>query len=179
MKKSIYLFLLFFVATLGVDAQEWVNYKSEELAFIAEFPNQPKYSVQDVETDVGTLDVHMLLYSPDSGDENVVYSIIRTDYPKSQFENATEEYNDSALGGAVEGAITSVNGELLFDNKIKLNGYPGRNVKIKIDGGFIYINAYLVENKMFITQIVCLTPNDKNKSITRFFQSFDLLKIKE
>ncbi|AXO79164.1 hypothetical protein DZC78_01795 [Olleya aquimaris] len=179
MKKLFYLFLLFFVVTLGVDAQEWVNYKSEELAFIAEFPNQPEYTFKDIETEDGTSNMHMVTYYPDSRDENIGYSIIRSDFSKSQFENATIEYNNSILNEAVESAVSSLNGELQFVNKIRFNGYPGRNVKIKMDDAFIYLNLYLVENKLFLIQIMCLAQNDKNESITRFFQSFDLLKIKE
>ena len=146
MKKLIYVFTLFIATTEYVNAQEWIDYKSEDLAFISEYPKEPKRTVQDVETAVGTLKMHMIMHAPTSGDDNAIYSVIRSDYPKDQFEDADDEYNTNVLDGAVNGAVTNVQGELIFDDKIKLNGYPGRSIKIKIAGGFIYINAYLVEN---------------------------------
>jgi len=94
-------------------------------------------------------------------------------YPK-----ADTDYNSTVLDGAVEGAIKNVQGKLVFDNKIKYNGYPGRNIKIEINGGFIYINAYLVENSMYITQVICLTANDGNTDIERFLNSFEIIKTK-
>lgn len=62
--------------------------------------------------------------------------------------------------------------------KITLNGYPGREIKIQIDQGYIYMNAYLVENIMYISQVICEIGNDGNKSIKRFMDSFDIIKVK-
>jgi hypothetical protein len=179
MKKLIYVITLFIATTAFVNAQEWIDYKSEDLAFIAKFPQQPERTVQDVETAVGTLKMHMIMYAPTSGDDNAVYSVIRSDYPKSQFEDADNEYNSTVLDGAVNGAVTNVDGELAFDNKVVFNGYPGRSIKIIISGGFIYINAYLVDNVIYVTQVICLTDNDNNESIKPFLDSFDILNVKE
>ncbi|MBQ0786255.1 MAG: hypothetical protein KBT69_02065 [Oceanihabitans sp.] len=181
MKKVLYVITLFIVATVNVNAQDWIDYKSEELAFISEFPNEPERTTQDLESDIGNLQLHMIMYSPpiDGDDENEIYGVIRTTYPKSYFEDADEAYNSNILDGAVEGAVTSVQGKLVFDNKITFNGFPGRNIKIEIELGFIYMNAYLVENKMFISQVICLTNKDNNDSIKRFLNSFDILKVKE
>ncbi|SHH58756.1 hypothetical protein DFQ05_0872 [Winogradskyella wandonensis] len=157
----------------------WVKYKSEELAVTAIFPATPKESVQKVQTAVGSLDMHMVMYAPlMSGDDNAVYSLIRSDYPEEQFKDADQEKQSSILDGAVEGAVTNVNGTKLSDKKIKLNGYPGRSIKIQTESGYIYINAYLVENVMFITQVITMPSNDGNKSIRRFMDSFDILKVK-
>lgn len=169
------VFLLSFGA---VSAQNWEKYKAEDLAFVAYYPNTPERTVQKVSTAVGELDMHMIMYSPTSGDENAVYSVIRSDYPEEQFKDADEDYNASVLDGAVNGAVTNVQGKLVYDNVVKFNGYPGRSFKISMQGGFIYINAYLVENSMFITQVICLTNNDKNDSIERFLNSFELIKTK-
>lgn len=181
MKKVLFVIALFIVATVNVNAQDWIDYKSEDLAFIAKFPNEPERSAQDVESAIGTLKIHMAMYTPpvNSNDENQVYSVIRSDYPKSYFEDADEASNNDVLDGAVEGAVSNVQGELVFDDKITFNGFPGRNFKIEIDGGFIYMKTFLVENKMFIAQVLCLTDKDNNDNINRFLNSFDILKVKE
>lgn len=178
MKNKLLIIALFLNVTVLM-SQKWEKYKNEELNLVAYFPQTPKKTIQKVETAVGTLDMHMVMHTPVSGDDNAVYSLIRTDYPKKQFENATSEYNDKVLDGAVNGAVSNVKGKLVFDNKILFNGYPGRSIKIIITGGCIYINTILVENTMFISQVVCLTANDKNKSIKRFMDSFDIIKTKQ
>lgn len=179
MKKTFLVLTVLFLSFSAVNAQDWTKYKSEDLAFIATFPEEPKRTVQKVSTAVGELDMHMIMHAPASGDDNAVYSVIRSDYPEEQFKDADDEYNSNVLDGAVEGAVKNVQGKLVFDNKVKFNGYPGRSIKIQMQGGFIYINAYLVENSMFITQVICLEANDKNASIQRFFNSFDILKTKQ
>lgn len=176
--RKIILFLFLCFSVSFVFAQEWEKYKSEDLAFVAYFPETPKRSVQKVDTAVGELDMNMVMYTPINGDENAVYSIIRSDYPKSQFKNTDESYNSQVLDGAVSGEVTNVNGTLVFDNKVQFNGYPGRSIKIKIDFGYIYINAYLVENTMFISQVICSTDNDQNSLIKQFLDSFEIIKTK-
>ncbi len=167
-----------FLSINAVTAQNWEKYKAEDLEFIAYYPETPERTVQKVATAVGELDMHMIMYSPKNGDDNALYSIIRSDYPKEQFKDADDDYNATVLDGAVNGAVSNVQGKLVFDNVVKFNGYPGRSIKIAMQGGFIYINAYLVENSMFISQVICLTNKDKNKSIQRFLDSFEIIKTK-
>ncbi|MBR9913781.1 MAG: hypothetical protein GYB32_02970 [Algicola sp.] len=178
MKKSLIITIVCLLAINLGRAQDWSKYKSEDLAFLAYFPQEPTRTVQQVETVVGTLDMHMVMYTPTVEDANAVYSIIKSDYPESQFENADDSYNSSVLDGAVNGAVNNVNGKLVFDNKISLNGFPGRSVKIEMEGGFIYIRAYLVQNTMYISQVICYTDKDNNDSIARFLNSFDIIKVK-
>ena len=148
------------------------------MAIIAYFPGTPERSVQKVATAVGELDMHMIMYSPTSGDDNLIYAVIRSDYPKSQFENATQDYNQNVLNGAVEGAVNNVNGKLISEERITFNGYPGRRIKVSAQGAFLYLNAYLVENSMFITQVITLVENDGNSDINKFRKSFDILRVK-
>lgn len=178
MKNLFFALTLFITCSSLSIAQDWINYKSEELAFIAEFPETPKKSVQEVQTSVGLIDMHMVMSTP-VNDDNGVYSVIKSDYPKSFFDNATEESNSKVLDGAVQGAVNNVNGKLLYSNKITFNGFPGRESKIEITGAYLYLNSYLVNNQMYINQVICYADNDNNASIKRFFDSFDIIKVKE
>ncbi|WP_299116961.1 hypothetical protein [uncultured Winogradskyella sp.] len=179
MKKSILILAIGLITFNMSFAQDWDRYKSEDLAFIANFPSEPERSQQKINTALGDLDMHMVMYSPTVlADYNAVYSVIRSDYPEEQFKDVDSDYTDSILDGAVEGAVSNVKGTLLYDKRIVLNGYPGREIKIEISVGYIYVNAYLVDNVMFITQVVCLIDNDNNESIKRFLNSFDILKVK-
>jgi len=178
MKKHILIALLSVFALSFTFAQDWKKYKAEDLAILAYFPGEPERSVQEVPTAVGKLDMHMIMYTPTSNDKNMIYSAIRSDYPESQFENVDSSYNDTILDGAVNGAVSNVNGTLKSDEKITFNGYPGRSIKISAQGMFLYINAYLVDSTMFITQVICSPANDGNSDIDKFLNSFDILKVK-
>ncbi|MEM6684331.1 MAG: hypothetical protein AAF617_00935 [Bacteroidota bacterium] len=178
MKKAFLLLVIGILSMNVVCAQNWEKYKAEDLQFVAYYPKEPKRSVQKIPTSNGELDMHMILYAPTTGDDNRVYLIICSDYPKEQFKNADAAYNNLVLTNAVNKAVSSVKGELIYNNKIKFNGYPARSVKVKMQGAFMYLNAYLVENTMFITQVICLTEKDENASIQRFIDSFEIIKTK-
>ncbi|TJY33415.1 hypothetical protein [Pontimicrobium aquaticum] len=179
MKSLFFIIALFFVSIEVTSQSSWLDFKSVEFAFRAEFPKEPTKSVQNVPTAVGDIDMHMfMLQSTSNDDNNVIYSVIRSDYPEEQFEDADDEYNNTVLDGAVNGAVTNVKGELVFDNKITFNGYPGRSIKINIDQAYIYMNAYLIENTIYITQVICMKQKDKNEDINRFLDSFDIIKVK-
>ena len=174
MKKYIFLFV-FTLSTCISFGQDWKQFTSEEFNFSADFPTPPEKTVQSVPTAVGDIDMNMFM-STNTSTSNLIYSIISSSYPLEAFKDATDEYNNTVLDGAVNGAVTNVNGELVFDNKVTFQGYPGRSFKIKITGNFLYINAYLVKNTMMICQVICSTKNDKNDDIKRFFDSFKILK---
>jgi len=178
MKRIILLMTVLFLSNNALIAQNWKKYKAEDLQFIAYYPSEPKRTVQKVTTAAGELDMHMIIYSPASGDDNAAYSVIRSDYPEEQFKDADEDYNSTVLDGAVNGAVSNLQGKLIYDNDVKFNGYPGRSFKISTQGAFMYINAYLVENSIFAIQVICLEAKDKNASIEHFLNSFELIKTK-
>ncbi|MCI2228439.1 hypothetical protein MC378_04610 [Polaribacter sp. MSW13] len=178
MKKNLLIIVLFLNASILM-SQDWSRYKYEELGFIADFPSVPEKNVQKVDTEVGQLDMHMIMVSKKEGeDDNFVYLLVRSDYPKSQFINATKEYNKEVLDGAIAGAVKNIKGKILYDKTVRFNGYPGRVTKIKIDGGYLYLNCYLVDNIMFICEVICPVSKDNNKSISRFMDSFEIIKTK-
>ncbi|MFT7118736.1 MAG: hypothetical protein ACI9IZ_002021 [Nonlabens sp.] len=176
--KLTLIVLAFLLSVTTVQAQEWEVYKNETLEFRAAYPDTPDKTVQKVSTALGELDMHMIMYAPSSGDDNAVYAVIRSDYPKSQFEGADSEMYTKVLDGAVEGARSNLKGTLIFDKTVTFNGFHGRNIKIEITGAYVYMNAILAYNTMFITQVICSTEKDNNTSIQKFLNSFDIIKIR-
>jgi len=169
------MLILFSTSLIG---QTWKKYKYEDLAMVAYFPEEPSRTMQQVDSELGVLDMHMVMLQPSFSDDNALYGMIRSDYPESFFADADAELYDSVLEGSVEGAVTNVNGDLVSDENITFNGYPGRNIKIKIEGAYIYMRAILINHIMFINQVICETPNDGNDSIERFLESFEILRVK-
>lgn len=177
MRSVFFLMTVLFLSSNALIAQNWEKYKAEDLQFIAYFPSEPKRTVEKVNTDLGKLDMHAIMYSSESGDDNA-YGVMRMDYPEEQFKDADEVYYATVLDGAVNETVSNLKGILVYNNIVKFNGYPGRSVKISAQGAFLYINIYLVENSIFMTQVFCTEAKDENASIQRFLNSFELIKTK-
>ncbi|WAC02386.1 hypothetical protein N7U66_01250 [Lacinutrix neustonica] len=78
------------------------------------------------------------------------------------------------LDGSVDGAVGNVQGKLVYANKTELNGSPGREAKIEVQGAFMYMNMYVKNNALYAIQTICLSENDENEDIKKFFSSFKL-----
>lgn len=166
----ISLIVLLFVS-LSISAQNWTTHRNTDLAFRAEFLGEPKSSVQKVPTDIGDIDMHM---TSDDTAEGIYMSIIRSDYPEGTMTNTK-----TALDGAVNGATTNVKGTLVFDKEDRFNGFPGRKIKIKAQGMFLYMNVYLVDDSMYVAQVVCVDDKDNDPLIDKFLNSFDIIRVKK
>lgn len=177
--KLLMTSIFLFVFTSTIIAQSWEDYKSEELAFIAEFPGTPQKTVQQLQTAVGELDMHMVSYSTSNTNDNAFYGIIRSDYPKEEFSDMSEEKIKSILDGAVNGAVSNVNGTLESDENVTLNGYPGRKIKIKASGMEMFMNAYLVDNVMYIAQVIGMEGSVNTKNLNKFLEAFDIINVKQ
>lgn len=179
MKYYISIFLCL-VTFLCVHSQEWEKYKSQDLAFIAYFPGTPERTVQKLDTALGELDMHMVSYGSEGMSmDNAYYGIIRSDYPEEQFANLSKEEIKSVLDGAVNGAVTNVNGTLIADETINLNGYPGRKIRIKVEGGILFMNTYLVKNTMYVTQVISEDGKEYPDKTNKFMNAFDILNVKQ
>ncbi|WP_461599550.1 hypothetical protein [Winogradskyella sp.] len=170
---------VFILFTVLLTAQDWEKYKSVDLAFITEFPGKPQRTTQQIETAVGELDMHMVGYGSSQVGDNIYYAVVRSDYPKEQFSDMSDEKIKSILDGAVNGAVNNVQGTLESDEDITLNGYPGRKIKIDAPGMEIFMNAYLVENVMYINQVIAEEDKVNSDNLKKFFSAFDIINVKQ
>lgn len=178
MKRTILTLFLAMCTVFTVSAQVWETFKSIDHEFSALFPVEPTYQVQKVPSAVGELDMNMYMATVNDPDaDNLLYSVIRSDYPAEMFSNVNDDFISNVLDGAVNGAVNNVQGKLVSDVSISFNKFPGRSIKIETSMGLLYINAYLVNNSMFITQVICTPDKDNNSSIKRFQDSFELIKV--
>ena len=179
MKKPILFFLLVCI-TFAVQAQDWSTHKNIELAFTADFPGVPLKTTQDVPTAIGDITMHMLSVdtSTNLDASNALYAVAYSAYPEENFKDSTDESDNATLNGAVNGAVTNVNGKLLVNNDINLNGFPGKEGKIELNGAFIHLRVYLVENVLYFCQVICFAEKDDNTDINKFLDSFELINTK-
>jgi hypothetical protein len=184
MKKTIKIALALFIlatATSFISAKKWYALTVKSAGYKIEFPLQPTESTQVVDSEIGelTLNIQMLdLTSGDAINDNWVYMVNFTKYPKEFVDSDDKSALATLFRSSIDGAVTSVNGKLLSEKKVKLGSYPGREVKIDFQDGLaiIRMRLYLVENKMYILETITETKKDNNKDIAKFMDSFELLK---
>ena len=122
--------------------------------------------------------IHMYDASSSPKEDNLIYGCIETEYPDSLIQASKDEsYISGLFRGGIDGAVNNVQGKLLSESIISIQGYPGREIKVDFKDGLAIIRMrfYMVKNKMYILQTITLTGKDPNPSINQFFNSFRLL----
>ena len=181
-KKISTLSLIFFVSILSsgfVLTSDWFLMKNKEQGYQIEFPKEPTASVQTVKTKAGPVDMHinMLDLSKKDVDDNLIYLSSFAQYPDSLVHSDNKEELKGFFKETIEGLVGSIDGEILSRKEVKIDSYDGREVKINFQDGMaiIRIRVYLVENKVYMLQVITKTENDSNESISKFMNSFSLI----
>lgn len=181
MKKYILPAFLVLSATLFtsfISRDGWFQF--EDANYKVLFPQKPSDETDTVATALGTLkmNIHMYEVPPTVTDENFTYGVIQTDYPEGAIDVRKEELINKFFRGSIDGAVRNVNGKLLTESTISLDGYPGREVRVDYNNGVavITMRMYLVKNTMYMLQTITGTAKDHNPSIGKFMNSFALKK---
>lgn len=185
MKKIIPLFALLIVTILSISfilpkkslrAEDWVPFEDAGCKML--FPATPKDEAQTVNTAAGKVEVINHTYEVPDGvkNDNLEYALSETAYLDSNLTKAINTQPDKFFQGSVNGAVNSVQGKLLSQTTIELDGYPGRKCRIDYKNGLavITMQIYLVKNKLYILQTITETKKDLNSSMEKFLSSFAL-----
>lgn len=152
---------------------QWQQIGSQDGRFALMMPEFPEYDVQEVLTPVGPLDLHIFSVSS----EDSVFMAAYNDYP--EFVVSSSDVG-KMLDGARDGAVSNVDGTLLSENQIRLQGYPGRELWIEadVDGeeGLARARIFLVGRRMY--QILVAGPKRQfpSQDAERCLNSFLLVQ---
>lgn len=178
-----FIFSTFVLIGYGQESS-WSTMKSTEMAFRIDFPQKAKAKSQDVPTAKG--DVVMNSFEASSvNDKNFFYMASFSQYPTSFFPDGVDTFQKQTkmLDGSVNGAVENTKGTLVQDKKIVFNGYNGRRVKIEVPAGddayVLSMMIVLVNYKLYISQVISNKGSEENEDTTRFFDSFELINVKE
>jgi hypothetical protein len=149
--------------------------KSEAGGFTAQLPEgfpQANESTTKVPTAVGNLD--MVTYM--ATNTNAACMIAYADYPSKAFAKTDLEV---MLDSTRSGAMQKINGEVTKEEKITLNGHPGRSVYFSgsssgqtLHGRFDY---YIVKPRLYQVGYMSAEKGDlESPSVAAFFKSFAL-----
>lgn len=102
----------------------------------------PTYETQTFDTTLGQVvsNVYTLERS-----KTEVYLVSYTDYP----DEVLKADPQTVLDGVRDGAVSNVHGKLFSENRITLNGYPGREFTVVIGTQYIHARAYLVGKRLY------------------------------
>lgn len=170
-KRIVFVLLLALVllSGCGETEEEWATFESEEGRFSILFPGEPKEQTESVSTAIGTIETEFFMVEQ----KDMAYSLNYADYP-ADIVAASDA--GMMLNGARMGAVSNVNGELLDEKEITLDGYPGREIRIEIDEDDIIVRArfYLVENRLYVVQALSKKSKASSEEIDEFLDSFEL-----
>ncbi len=147
-------------------------FTSEAGGFSIATPGEMRETTQDVPTAAGNIKIS--LYQTTLGENAFVAGY--SDFPAAVLKQTS---TDKMLDGARDGAARNVNGTVVSDTKITLDGSPGREIVIhgKAPSGqeaTAKVRYYLVKNRLY--QIMVVTPkgNGGAAGTDDFLQSFKL-----
>jgi hypothetical protein len=158
--------LLGWVASASAD--EWKEHTSTEGRYTAQFPGTPQQMAQRMDTKVGNLEAKVAMLS--LPDNSAFYAVAFVDYPK---EALAKSKPDELLDGARNGAVEKVKGKLELEEKVTMNGFPGRELKISAPGDLkLTARIYMVKSRLY--QIIVVAPKAKEiaGNTKRFLDSF-------
>ncbi|RPD50991.1 hypothetical protein [Paracnuella aquatica] len=174
--KTTLLYLLFCLSTSVFHPfADWFLYKNQQMSI--EFPQEPNITTQSVPTAVGDIEMKIASFeSKNEADSNLAYVFIASDYPDSLINSGKKELLPQFFRASVDGAEKNVNGKLISEKEISIEGFPGREVNVDYGNGqaIISFRMYLVHNRAYFIQTLSETEKAANKDAIRFMNSFKL-----
>ena len=124
MKKNFLYLILVATILVGCQLTSSKTYTSDEGGFSVSFPGSPAQDAQNVNTPVGAIVMHTFLIEK----SDYAYMVAYSDYPESLVSQTPA---DAILSGARDGAVANVQGRLVSETFISLQGYLGREMLIE------------------------------------------------
>ena len=150
---------------------------STEGKFAIAFPpgfGEPKLSTHAVDSPVGVLTFSMYIAEKPSGACFASYN----DYPPEVVEQGDPT---AMLDGARDGALRNINGKLIKEEEITLDGHPGRSISFSGSkegkGFFGRADIILAKPRLYQVMSVAYSQSDlEAPAIRDFFKSFQIKK---
>ena len=167
--SGVLVLLVLFCGCIGSeDDVALETFTSKDDGFSILMPGTPELETHTVNTVAGPITVYV--YQVESN--GIVYQVGYNDYPEEAMEGLTPE---QMLDGARDGAVANVFGELIAEEIISLNGYPGRQINIAVEDNGIRAKIFLVDNRLY--QVLVVGPKNKMyyKNVGDVLDSFELI----
>ncbi|HEX3050745.1 MAG TPA: PsbP-related protein, partial [Aggregatilineaceae bacterium] len=165
MKKVIWL-VLALVVLVGCGSQTTT---SKEGKFEVTTPMKLEKEEETASTTMG--EIVMTMYSGENDD--AAYMVNYADYPSDLVTEADAQQ-------VFDGAISSVEGTIVSEKEITLDGHPGREVVVDTTvedrNATLKMRCYMVESRFYRVMFIGEKGKVKDSEIDEFLDSFKLLK---
>ena len=180
-KRIVPLVLAAVLAFIGASCDSSVTpsklLDSTDGRFVVTFPpgfGEPQLSAHSVDSPVGKLTFSMYIAENSSGACFASYN----DYPPEVIEQGDPKV---MLDGARDGALRNINGKLIKEDEITLEGHPGRAISFSgsKEGKSFFGRAdiFLVNPRLYQVMSLAYSQSDlETPAIRDFFKSFRLKK---
>ena len=176
MKKQLIFcaVILSLISIIGWGWQEWKTFSSVSGGFSILTPGTPIEKQLMQETPMGKIFVTTFRINSKSSSYFIGYN----DYPDDFIRRSNI---NGLLDGARDGSIGNLNGRLLTQHNISVNGYPGREYVAefmfkKPGDSTVKTRAYLVNNRLFQISVMSIKGEVSVAQQNKFLNSFTLLK---
>lgn len=146
----------------------WSEFRSEEGRFSVLLPDKPTSQASTVEMSQGRFEQHTFIASH----LPLLCTIAYTDFPK-QLLVANDV--DGLFDGVRDEVIRGVGGKLASENKLLLDGYAGREIKVHMFRGELRLRLYLVGDRLYVLSFLNAEKAfASDEEPNKFFASFKL-----
>lgn len=187
MRKCVAASILLFVTaslTFSVQNNDWLTYTSAEGRYSVSLPAKPTLSTQDATTADGLKFVQYLAMVV--GTDDVAFLVCHFDgLPGTVF----------SADAARDGMVKRINGTLISESAISLQGFPGRELKVlttpatppPAEGAkpaepvdyIVRARFYEADKRIYILQIIFPKSLDNEETAakaSKYFESFQIVK---
>ena len=165
----VHAILILFVLAVNDAGAEWKEYAISNGAFAISMPTAPIIEKHAIETETGHIDTRIVMAKIGS---SVAYAVVYCEYPQDAlFSRAPEKY----LNTASDQMLRKMNGILINESDIRLDGYPGREIRMSVPNGILQMKLYAVGNRSYQIYAVSLDGSGSTVDARRFLASFRLL----
>jgi len=173
------IMLTAFLSSLNQD-DGWQLLKPEQGHFQILAPGNMNATVQEIETDVGTVDYHSYLYQR-LDDSVVTFTFVVSYYRlhEATVEGMDEQLQSDLLKATVEQSAFAIGGQVILEDDITYQGaHPGKYWRIHTDGDELVIKsrAYLANDHFYSIQVAVHKAKALSPDIDRFLDSFRILE---
>lgn len=157
----------------GSAAPNLQEFKSKPGRFAVMAPVPLKETTQSIKGKFGKVEMHMFMGQ--QGD--TCYIVSYADFPPKQAHQPDPE---KVLDGGRNGMVSNANGKLVFENKITLQGNPGRELVIDAKDrsgakGTVKARLFLVKNRLYEVMVAAPKGGISGLQMDDFLKSFRLL----
>ncbi|HSD82279.1 MAG TPA: hypothetical protein VLG46_00370 [Anaerolineae bacterium] len=155
--------------TLG--QPNWQEHQSQAGRYSVLMPGKPKEQMQSMDSDIGTLELHIALFEDRSG----AYMVAYVDYP-------VDLVQFGILDGVEQSIATNIDGKLTRQIDFPLGAYPGREAELAAPAQgarpavFVKIRYFLVSNRLYQLMVTAPQSQGLPDAAQKFFDSFKLIE---